>query len=66
MWNYIKIVHGKPRHSQSHGSVERANHDVDDISATRMADNISKGWQSGIKFIQFRKNRAFHSSEMNC
>ncbi|XP_050529731.1 KRAB-A domain-containing protein 2-like [Daktulosphaira vitifoliae] len=25
MWDTLKIVHGKPRHSQSQGSVERAN-----------------------------------------
>lgn len=25
MWNDVKIVHGKPRHSQSQGSIERAN-----------------------------------------
>ncbi|KAF0686392.1 KRAB-A domain-containing protein 2-like, partial [Aphis craccivora] len=31
MWPQLKIVHGKPRHSQSQGSVERANRDVQDI-----------------------------------
>jgi len=25
MWKDLKIVHGKPRHSQSQGSVKRAN-----------------------------------------
>jgi len=34
MWTDVKIVHGKPRHSQSQGSVERANHDVEDMLAT--------------------------------
>jgi len=61
MWSDIKIFHGKPRHSQSQGSVERANRDVEDILVTWMAENISKDWLSGIKFVQFRKNRAFHS-----
>ena len=28
MWDGLKIVHGKPRHSQSQGSVERANRDM--------------------------------------
>jgi transposase InsO family protein len=27
-WKDIKIVHGKPRHSQSQGSVERSNRDI--------------------------------------
>jgi len=31
MWNEVKIVHGKPRHSQSQGSVERANRDVQEM-----------------------------------
>ncbi|XP_020298040.1 KRAB-A domain-containing protein 2-like [Pseudomyrmex gracilis] len=31
MWNELKIVHGKPRHSQSQGSVECANQDIEKI-----------------------------------
>lgn len=34
MWGDVKIVHGKPRHSQSQGSVERANRDLEDMLAT--------------------------------
>ena len=34
MWEGSKIVHGKPRHSQSQGSEERANEDTDDILTT--------------------------------
>lgn len=63
MWGDVKIVHGKPRHSQSQGSVERANRDVEDMLATWMAENKSSDWPSGLKFIQFRKNRAFHSGK---
>ncbi|XP_060847875.1 KRAB-A domain-containing protein 2-like [Rhopalosiphum padi] len=36
MWNEVKIVHGKPRHSQSQGSVERANRDVQEMLAAWM------------------------------
>ncbi|KAF0751495.1 Uncharacterized protein FWK35_00017713 [Aphis craccivora] len=35
----LKIVHGKPRHSQSQGSVERANQDVENMLATWLTDN---------------------------
>ncbi|KAF0751652.1 KRAB-A domain-containing protein 2-like [Aphis craccivora] len=49
MWKDLKIVHGMPRHSQSQGSVERANQ-----------DNKTKKWNEGIKFVQFMKNRSFH------
>ncbi|XP_029348361.1 SCAN domain-containing protein 3-like [Acyrthosiphon pisum] len=61
MWEDVKIVHGKPRHSQSQGSVERANRDVEDMLATWMAEKNSTDWPSGLKFIQFQKNRALHS-----
>ncbi|XP_025413283.1 KRAB-A domain-containing protein 2-like [Sipha flava] len=61
MWSDVKIVHGKPRHSQSQGSVERVNRDVEDMLATWMAQNKSRDWPSGLKFIQFQKNRALHS-----
>ncbi|XP_060882038.1 KRAB-A domain-containing protein 2-like [Metopolophium dirhodum] len=61
MWGDIKIVHGKPRHSQSQGSIERANRHVEDILATWMAENNSTDWPTALKFIQFQKNRAFHS-----
>jgi len=63
MWGDVKIVNGKPRHIQSQGSVERANRDVEDMLATWMAENKSSDWPSGLKFIQFRKNRAFHSGK---
>jgi transposase InsO family protein len=31
MWPGIKLVHGKPRHSQSQGAAERSNQDVRDM-----------------------------------
>lgn len=61
MWGDIKIVHGKPRNSQLQGSIERANRDIDDMLATWMAENNSTDWPTALKFIQFQKNRAFHS-----
>ncbi|KAL4153512.1 hypothetical protein QTP88_001345 [Uroleucon formosanum] len=60
MWKDLKIVHGKPRHSQSQGSVERANQDVENMLGTWLQDNKTKKWSEGIKFIQFMKNRAYH------
>lgn len=60
MWEELKIVHGKPRYSQSQGSVERANQDIQNILATWLADNNSRKWSEGLKFVQFMKNRSFH------
>ena len=64
MWPEAKIVHGKPRHSQSQGSVERANRDIEEMLSAWMEQNNSRNWPTGVKFIQFQKNRALHSG--NC
>ncbi|XP_068224797.1 KRAB-A domain-containing protein 2-like [Palaemon carinicauda] len=39
LWHELSIVHGKPRHPQSQGSVERANGDIKDMLVAWMADN---------------------------
>ena len=52
MWDVAKIVHGKPRHSQSQGSVERANQDVEEMLATWMEQNETNNWPEGLQFIQ--------------
>jgi len=56
----MKLVHGKPRHSQSRRSVERSNQDVRDMLFAWMSDN-TKTWSEGLRFIQGKKNRALHS-----
>jgi len=60
MWPGMKLVHGKPRHSQSHGSVERSNQDVRDMLVAWMLDN-TKTWSEGLRFIQSKKHRAPYS-----
>jgi hypothetical protein len=57
----MKIVHGKPRQSQSQGSVERSNQDVRDMLVAWMSDNNTKTWSEGLRFIQSKKNGAMHS-----
>ena len=61
MWPECKMVHGKPRHSQSQGSVERANRDIEAILACWMKDNNSTQWSQGLRFVQWKKNTRFHS-----
>ncbi|XP_025201180.1 KRAB-A domain-containing protein 2-like [Melanaphis sacchari] len=61
MWPQLKIIHGKPCHSQSQGSVERANRDVQDILRAWMSDNKSNKWSEGLRFCQFQKNSSYHS-----
>lgn len=60
LWPGLKLVHGKPRHSQSQGSVERSNQDVRDMLVAWMLDNNTKQWSEGLRFIQSKKNRALH------
>jgi len=59
-WPNLKIVHGKSRHSQSQGSVERANQDIQNMLMTWMRDNNISKWSEGLRFIQLMKNRAYH------
>ncbi|XP_022177881.1 KRAB-A domain-containing protein 2-like [Myzus persicae] len=61
MWDGLKIVHGKPRHSQSQGSVERANQDIEKIIYAWMEENQSRKWSEGLRFCQFAKNNAYHA-----
>lgn len=61
LWDGIKLVHGKPRHSQSQGSVVRANQDVQHILATLMETKKKKNWSQELKFVQMMKNRSYHS-----
>jgi hypothetical protein len=60
VWPELKIVHGKPRHSQSQGSVERANQDVQNMLITWMQTSNTRHWAEGLRFIQFMKNRSYH------
>ncbi|XP_051163768.1 KRAB-A domain-containing protein 2-like [Leptopilina boulardi] len=41
IWPHCKIVHGRPRHPQSQGSVERSNADVENMIQAWMVDNKS-------------------------
>ena len=54
------LVRGKPRHSQSQGSVERANQDVDKFLACWMKENNTAQWAKGLPFVQLQKNTTYH------
>ncbi|XP_068223541.1 uncharacterized protein [Palaemon carinicauda] len=61
VWPKLTLVHDKPCHPQSQGSVERANGDIKDMLMAWMAENDSQDWPTGIRFVQFQKNSALHS-----
>ncbi|XP_025414391.1 KRAB-A domain-containing protein 2-like [Sipha flava] len=60
LWSECIIVHGRPRHPQSQGSIERSNQDVENMLRAWMKDNKSKKWSVGLKFVQFQKNSSHH------
>ena len=51
MWLQLTMVHGRPRHPQSQGSVERANGDTKDMLISWMSDNNSQDWVVGISGV---------------
>ena len=57
----VHMVHGRPRHPQSQGSVEHANWDIKDMLISVMSDNNSQDWVVGIKFVQQMKNVSYHA-----
>ena len=66
MWPDCKPVHGKPRHSQSQGSIDRANRVVEGMLACWMRENSSTNWSDGLRFVQCRKNNRIHSDIKQC
>ncbi|GFQ71841.1 KRAB-A domain-containing protein 2 [Trichonephila clavata] len=60
MWKDVKIVHGKPRHSQTQGSVERANQDIQNMLTAWMNNNDTNKWSEGLPFVQFARNTAYY------
>ncbi|XP_025202918.1 uncharacterized protein LOC112600005 [Melanaphis sacchari] len=60
MWDGVKIVHGKPRHSQTQGSIERANQGFQNILRAMMEDNDTTKWSEALPFVQFAKNTTYH------
>jgi len=61
MWPEVGLVHGKPSQSQSQGSVERANQDVENMVSSWLHDNKPFTWTKGLSFVQLMKNQAYHS-----
>ncbi|XP_023238287.1 uncharacterized protein LOC111637101 [Centruroides sculpturatus] len=50
MWKDVKTVRRKPRHSQTQGSVERANQDIQNVLTAWMNNNETNKWLDGLCF----------------
>jgi transposase InsO family protein len=61
LWPDLKFVHGRPRHPQSQGSVERANGDVKEMFATWLSENNTTQWSERLRFIDKE-----HKNKINC
>jgi transposase InsO family protein len=48
LWPGLKIIHGRPRHPQSQGSIERSNGDIQGILGSWMRDNNSTNWSHAL------------------
>ncbi|XP_051165171.1 KRAB-A domain-containing protein 2-like [Leptopilina boulardi] len=60
IWPHSKMVHGRPRHPQTQGSVERANADVENMLRAWMVDKKSNEWARGCYEVQWLKNTSKH------
>ena len=60
LWPELKLVHGRQRHPQSQGSVERANADIKSMIISWTHENNNTHWSEGLRFVQFQKNRSYH------
>jgi hypothetical protein len=56
-----KIVHGRPRASQTQGSIERCNLDVQRMIACWLRDNEELNWVKALRYVQLQKNSREHS-----
>ena len=62
LWSGLVIVHGRHRHPQSQGSVERANADIEEILISWMNDNDTRQWSEGLRFVQFQQKEIISQS----
>ena len=56
LWPSTKIIHGKPRHPQSQGSVESANKRVENILTSLLDKFQHSNWVSELEKVAYMKN----------
>ena len=56
IWPECNIVHGRPRHSQSQGGIERLNRTCEEKLHAWMKENKSKKWSVGRLFVRWQIN----------
>jgi len=62
LWPSLILVHGRPRHPQSQGCVERANCVVKDALVAWMRDKNTAKWATALPFVQWSMNTTYHET----
>ena len=65
LWPECKIVHGRPRHSESQGGVERLNRTYKQKISVWLEENQSRNWSIGCKLARWQINTQFHTGVKN-
>ena len=65
LWPSCRIVHGKPRHPQSQGSVERVNREIKKVLGALMRKNRDPCWVKYVSLAQHSMNTSPHSTLEN-
>ena len=65
LWPDCKIVHGKARHPQSQGSVERVNREIKKVLGSLMRKSNVPCWTKYIPIVQHSINTSPHSTLSN-
>ena len=55
-WPGLTIIHGRPRHPQSQGCVERANGDLQRRLGKWLEENKDSGWALGLQHVTYSMN----------
>lgn len=62
VWPDVKLVHGRARHSESQGGIERLNRTCQEKLGKWMAQNQSKKWTVGRLFVRWQINTQLHQT----
>lgn len=62
LWPGIKVVHGRPRHSQSQGAIERVNREYRKKLRQWCLINQSPCWSIGAMFVRAEINNSKHTT----
>jgi hypothetical protein len=62
LWPGLKLINGRPRHSQSQGSVERLNRCIEEMMHKWLADHPGSTWTDSLPFLQWQYNTRMQES----